>query len=328
MKAIDVTAPGGPENLVVVDVPDPVPGAGEVVIEVAASGVNRADVLQRQGYYPPPPGASEILGLECSGRIVAPAQGDSAWRIGDSVCALLSGGGYAQLVAVPEGQVMPVPAGIDLVTAAAFPEVAATVYSNLHDVAHVKPGEWLLVHGGASGIGTFAVQWASALGVRVITTVGTPAKAQRCLELGAEVVVNYREEDFVERVREVTAGRGVDVILDTIGAKYLPRNVASLATGGRMVVIGLLGGVRGELDLGTLLRARGSITATSLRARDTQEKAAICAGLVRDVWPMIADGRIQPVIDQVLPWQEAARAHEILEASSHIGKVLLNFRSG
>lgn len=328
MKAIDVTGPGGPENLVVAEVPSPVPGPGEVLIEVTAAGVNRADLLQRQGFYPPPPGASSILGLECSGTVVEPGGASSPWPPGDQVCALLSGGGYAQQVVVPIGQVMPLPEGIDLISAASFPEVAATVYSNLHDVARVAPGEWLLVHGGGSGIGTFAIQWASALGVRVIVTVGSDIKAQKCLELGAEVAINYREEDFAERVREVTAGRGVDVILDTIGAKYLTSNIASLATGGRMVVIGLQGGVRGELDLAALLRCRGSIAATSLRARPAQEKAAICQGLVRDVWPMIADGRIQPVIDQVLPWQEAARAHEVLEASNHIGKVLLNFRSG
>lgn len=325
MKAIEVTAPGGPEVLTAAVVPEPDLGPGEVLIEVVAAGVNRADLLQRQGFYPPPPGASDILGLECSGRVAAVGEGVSGWSVGDEVCALLSGGGYAQYVAVPAGQVMPVPQGISLVQAAALPEVAATVYSNLHDVAEIHPGEWLLVHGGASGIGSFALQWARAMGVRTITTVGSEAKAQRCRELGADCAVNYRTEDFAERVREVTEGHGADVILDIIGAKYLGRNVASLATGGRLVVIGLQGGVRGELDLAALLRSRASITATSLRARSNEDKARICGALVADVWPLVAAERIVPVVDRVLPWHEAAHAHEVLDSSAHVGKVLLDF---
>lgn len=325
MKAIAVTTPGGPEVLVPADVPIPAIGSDEVLVEVVAAGVNRADLLQRQGFYPPPPGASKLLGLECSGRVAAVGQNVQGWSVGDEVCALLSGGGYAQFVAVPVGQVMPVPPGVTLVEAAALPEVAATVYSNLHNVAGLGSGEWLLVHGGASGIGAFALQWARAIGARTIATVGSEAKAQRCRELGADAVVIYRTEDFVERVQEVTEGRGVDVILDIIGAKYLGRNVASLATGGRIVVIGLQGGVRGELDLATLLRCQGSISATSLRARDALEKQEICRALVERVWPLVAAGEIVPVVDRVLPWFAAAQAHEVLDSSAHVGKVLLDF---
>lgn len=325
MRAIDVAASGGPEVLTVADVPTPQLSAGEVLIEVAAAGVNRADLLQRQGFYPPPPGASPILGLECSGRVSAVGDAVSRWSVGDEVCALLSGGGYAQYVAVPEGQVLPVPAGVSLQEAATLPEVAATVYSNLHDVADLSAGEWLLVHGGASGIGTFALQWARAIGARTIATVGSEEKALRCRQLGAEITVNYRTEDFVAKVQEATGGHGADVILDIIGAKYLAGNVASLAIGGRLVIIGLQGGVRGELDLAALLRARASITATSLRARSTQEKSQICRAVVEQVWPMVADGRIRPVVDRVVPWRQAAEAHELLAHSGHVGKVLLDF---
>lgn len=325
MKAIDVTAPGGPEVLVATELPEPAIGPDEVLIEVVAAGVNRADLLQRQGFYPPPPGVTPILGLECSGRVAAVGDAVTRWSVGDEVCALLSGGGYAQYVAVPAGQVMPVPQGVSMVQAAALPEVAATVFSNLHDVARVRPGEWLLVHGGASGIGSFALQWARAMGVRAIATVGSEAKAQRCLELGAQGVINYRTEDFVAQVKVLTDGHGADVILDIIGAKYLSRNVASLANGGRLVIIGLQGGVRGELDLATLLRSRASITATSLRSRSVEEKQAICGALVADVWPLVAEGQIVPVVDRVLPWRDATRAHEVLESSAHVGKVLLDF---
>lgn len=324
MKAIEITTPGGPEVLAISDAPIPHVGPGEVLVEVAAAGVNRADLLQRQGFYPPPPGTSPILGLECSGRVAALGEGVAGWDVGDEVCALLSGGGYAQFVAVPAGQVMPLPPGVSLQQAAALPEVAATVYSNLHDVARIRPGEWLLVHGGASGIGSFALQWASAMGVRTIATAGSDEKALRCREFGADAAINYRTEDFVERVREVTQDHGADVILDIIGAKYLQRNIASLATGGRLVIIGLQGGVRGELDLAALLRLRASITATSLRARSEQEKQAICRALVDDVWPLIAAGRIAPVVDRVLPWFAASQAHEVLEGSTHVGKVLLD----
>lgn len=307
------------------EVPPPEPRPGDVLIDVVAAGVNRADLLQRQGLYPPPKGESSIIGLECSGTIAA-ADPASGWSVGDPVCALLSGGGYAEQVAVPAGQVMPVPAGVDLVSAAALPEVACTAYSNVAMLSHLQPGEWLLVHGGGSGIGTFAIQWARAIGAHVAVTVGNATKADRCAQLGADLVINYREQDFVAQVGEATEGRGADVILDIIGAKYLDRNVKTLAVGGRLVVIGLQGGIKGELNLATLLAKRGSVTATSLRGRPADQKADICAAVAAEVWPLVASGRIKPVIDRVLPLTEAAQAHRLLEASDHFGKVVLDVR--
>ncbi|MFN8195329.1 MAG: NAD(P)H-quinone oxidoreductase [Nocardioidaceae bacterium] len=323
MRAVLVTDPGGPEALRLVDLPDPEPGPGEVVLDVAASGVNRADLLQRMGFYPPPPGASDVLGLECSGTVAAVGEGVTGWAAGDAACALLAGGGYATKVAVPAGQLMPVPAGVDLVTAAALPEVAATVWSNVFLVANLQPGETFLVHGGAGGIGTFAIQLAHAVGARVLTTAGSAENRAACRELGAEVAVDYREEDFVAVVREVTAGAGADVILDNIGAKYLARNLEALATGGRLVVIGLQGGARAELDLGTLLTKRAAVAATSLRARPLEEKAAICAAVVEHVWPLVADGVVRPVVHARMPLDDVRRAHEAMEAGGHLGKLLL-----
>lgn len=313
MQAVVCRGSGGPEVMVIAEVEDARPSApDEVLIEVTAAGVNRADLLQRQGFYPPPPGASPILGLECSGTVG-----------GDDVCALLTGGGYAQRVAVPAGQVMPLPPGIGPVAAAGLPEVAATVYSNLHLEAQLQPGEWLLVHGGGSGIGTFAIQWAKAIGARVVVTAGSDAKRERCRQLGAEAAIDYRGEDWPAQVRAATQGHGADVILDIVGARYLDGNVACLAVGGRIVVIGLQGGTRGELDLAALLMRRGTLMATSLRARPTEQKAAICAGLVADVWPLLGSGRIVPVIDQVLPLDQVRLAHEQLAAGSVTGKLVL-----
>ena len=324
MYAITIAQPGGPENLLGAEVEDPVPGEGEVLLEVAATAVNRADVLQRQGFYDPPPGASPYPGLECSGRVAALGPGVVGWRPGDEVCALLSGGGYAERVVVPQGQLLPVPRGVTLQDAAALPEAACTVWSNVFQgPARLCPGETLLVHGGASGIGTLAVQLARAVGARVAVTAGSAEKLARCAELGAEVLVNYREQDFVEAVREATDGRGADVILDIIGAKYLERNVRALATGGRLAVIGLQGGVRGELPLGALLSKRGTLTATSLRGRPLQEKAAIVAAVREHVWPLVAAGRVRPVVDRVLSLREAAEAHRVLERSEHVGKIVL-----
>ena len=307
MKAIVVEDPGGPEQLQVREVPAPLPGPDEVLLEVIAAGVNRADLLQRQGFYPPPPGASELLGLEVSGTLD-----------GEPVCALLTGGGYAQQVAVSRGQVMPLPPGVDPVAAAGIPEVACTVYSNLAMAARLQPGEWLLIHGGGSGIGTFAIQWARAIGAHVAVTAGSAEKLERCAELGAELLINYREQDFVEALPQP-----VDVILDVVGAKYLDGNVRALADGGRLVVIGLQGGVKAELNLGTLLSKRGSVIATSLRSRSAEQKAAICEAVLRDVWPLFAAGRIRPVIDRVLPLADAAQAHRLLADSGHFGKVVL-----
>ncbi len=305
------------------DVPDPVPGEGEVLVEVAASAVNRADILQRQGSYSPPPGASPYPGLECSGRIAALGPGVSGWAVGDEVCALLSGGGYAEKVAVPAGQLLPVPEGLSLRQAAALPEAVCTVWSNVFMVAHLRPEETLLVHGGSSGIGTMAIQLAKALGARVAVTAGTQEKLERCAELGADVLINYREQDFVAEIKQATDGAGADVILDNMGAKYLDRNVQALAVNGRLAIIGMQGGVKGELNIGALLGKRGAISATSLRGRPLGEKAAIVAAVREHVWPLLAAGDVRPIVDRELPMPEAAEAHRLVEASGHIGKVLL-----
>ncbi|MFN8074744.1 MAG: NAD(P)H-quinone oxidoreductase [Kineosporiaceae bacterium] len=326
MRAVLVQTPGGPQHLTLGDVPDPQPAPGEVVLDVVATAVNRADVLQRQGYYPPPPGASEVLGLEASGRVRAVGDGVEGWEVGQPACALLAGGGYAEQVAVPVGQLMPVPAGLDLVDAASLPEVAATVWSNVVMLAGLRPDETLLVHGGAGGIGTFAIQLARAIGARVAVTAGSAAKLQACADLGAQVLVDYRTEDFVDAVLRATDGRGADVVLDAIGGAYLARNVEVLAVHGRLVVIGLQGGRRAELDLAALMAKRAAVLATTLRARPLGEKAAICAGVVQHVWPLVADGVIRPVVHARLPWTQVAAAHELLERSEHVGKVVLVVR--
>jgi putative PIG3 family NAD(P)H quinone oxidoreductase len=323
MRAVVAQGTGGPEVLSVTDVPDPVAGPGEVLLEVVAAGLNRADLLQRRGLYPPPPGASEIIGMECSGRVLALGEGVTGLEVGQEVCALLAGGGYAEKVAVPAGQVMPVPAGVDLVTAAALPEVAATVWSNVFMVAGLRPDETLLVHGGAGGIGTFAIQLAHALGARVATTGGTPEKLAFCRSLGADITIDYREQDFVEVVREATGGHGADVVLDNMGAKYLARNVDVLALEGRLVVIGMQGGSKAELDINALLRKRGAVIATSLRSRPVEGKSAICAGVVEHVWPLVADGSVRPIVHTAMPLDQAVAAHELMESGAHTGKILL-----
>ncbi|MBF6046113.1 zinc-binding dehydrogenase [Streptomyces sp. NRRL B-1677] len=323
MYAITISEPGGPEALVWSEVPDPVPGEGEVLIDVVASAVNRADVVQRQGFYDPPPGASPYPGLECSGRIAALGPGVSGWAVGDEVCALLAGGGYAQKVCVPAGQLLPVPDGMDLVTAACLPEVTATVWSNVFMVAHLSPGETFLVHGGGSGIGTMAVQLAKAVGARVAVTAGSADKLEACRELGADILIDYREQDFVEELHKVTGGVGADVVLDIVGAKYLARNVDALAVNGRLVIIGLQGGRKAELDLGTLLTKRAAVMGTSLRGRPLAEKATIIAAVREHVWPLVAGGRVRPVVDRTMPMAEAAEAHRVMEQSAHVGKILL-----
>ncbi|MCX2922162.1 NAD(P)H-quinone oxidoreductase [Streptomyces sp. NEAU-W12] len=323
MYAITIPEPGGPEALVWEKVPDPVPGEGEVLVEVVAGAVNRADIMQRQGFYDPPPGASPYPGLECSGRITALGPGVTGWAVGDEVCALLAGGGYAERVAVPAGQLLPVPKGLDLRQAAALPEVVCTVWSNVFMVAHLRPGETLLVHGGSSGIGTMAIQLAKAVGAKVAVTAGTKEKLERCAELGADILINYREQDFVAEVQQATDGAGADVILDNMGAKYLDRNVKALAVNGRLAIIGLQGGAKGELNIGALLSKRAAVSATSLRARPPEEKTAIVAAVREHVWPLVDGGHVRPVIDREIPMPEAADAHRVVEASSHIGKVLL-----
>jgi len=323
MKAVVITEFGGPDVLQLRDVPDPVVGPGEVVINVAATAVNRADLLQRAGHYPPPAGAPPWPGLECSGTISAIGAGVLHWNLGDQVCALLSGGGYAERVAVPTGQLLPLPAGVDLVDAAALPEATATVWSNVFMSAGLRPGEVFLVHGGSSGIGTMAIQLAVQVGARVAVTAGSEEKLQRCRELGAEIVVNYKEQDFVSAVRDATDGHGADVILDNMGASYLARNLDALAHNGRLAVIGMQGGVRAELDLGKLMSVRAAVIATSLRARPADEKAAIVASVCQHVWPLLSSGVVHPVIQDRLPLERAADAHRAMAASAHIGKILL-----
>ncbi len=326
MRAVTISEPGGPEVLTWGEAPDPVCGPGEVIIDVVASAVNRADLLQRQGFYPPPKGASEILGLECSGVVSEVGDGVTEWAPGDEVCALLSGGGYAERVAVPAGQLLPRPSGVELATAAALPEVTCTVWSNVFLLAGLRRGENFLVHGGSSGIGTMAIQLAARAGARVFTTAGTAAKLAVCRELGADVAINYRDEDFVARVAEETGGAGVDVVLDYMGAKYLGRNVDALATGGRLVSIGMQGGTKGELDLGKLMRKRASVHATTLRSRPATGpggKAEIVAAVRHDVWPDVERGVVRPIVDRRLPMSRAAEAHRVVDASEHVGKVLL-----
>ncbi|RJS45883.1 NAD(P)H-quinone oxidoreductase [Nocardioides cavernaquae] len=320
MRAVEAIEPGGPEVLEIRELPDPVAGPGEVLMRVAATAVNRADVLQRMGFYPPPRGASAIIGLECSGTVAALGEGVTGWQVGDEVCALLAGGGYASYVVVPAGQLMPIPSGVGLVEAAALPEVACTVWSNVFMLAGLEAGERFLVHGGAGGIGTFAIQIASALGAEVYATAGSPEKLALCAQLGADVTINYRDEDFVAVLKE---RRGADVILDNMGAKYLSRNVDALATEGRLVIIGMQGGVKGELDIARLLGKRGSVHATSLRSRPTEDKALICADVVENVWPLVADGQVVPIIHAVLPLEQAAEAHRLIDSGEHTGKILL-----
>lgn len=314
----------GSEPIIVSDVPEPEPQAGEVIISVVAAGVNRADLLQRAGNYPPPPGASHILGLEVSGTVSALGAGVTGWEVGDEVCALLAGGGYAEKVAVPAEQVMPVPRGVDLVAAAALPEVACTVMSNVVMTGRLSPGELFLVHGGSSGIGTHAIQLAHALGCRVATTARTEAKLTRAAELGADILINYREDDFTERLK---AEGGADVILDIMGAKYLSGNIAALATNGRLVIIGMQGGVKAELNIGALMAKRASVIGTTLRSRPatggSDSKAAVITETVARTWPLIASGDIVPVIDSTFSLTDVDAAHARLNSGDAIGKVLL-----
>jgi putative PIG3 family NAD(P)H quinone oxidoreductase len=323
MTVIAATKPGGPEVLVPETRPVPQLGTEEILVRVRAAGVNRPDVMQRKGLYPPPPGAPDILGLEIAGEIAAIGPGVTRFRVGDQVTALVPGGGYAEFCTVHETNALPVPAGFSLVEAAAIPETYFTVWPNLFRRGRLAAGETALIHGGSSGIGTTAIQLAKAFGAKVIVTAGSAEKCAACLRLGADAAINYNEEDFVAAVKAATGGRGADVILDNMGAKYLGRNVDALATGGRLVVIGLQGGRKAELDLGELLFKRASVHATSLRGRPTAEKAAIVAAVLEHVWPLVADGSVKPVIDSTFPLADAAAAHRLVEGSTHIGKVLL-----
>ena len=311
-----------PDSLVWTEVPDPVPADGEVIVEVTAAAVNRADVSQRQGHYPPPAGASAYPGLECSGVISVIGPGVTGHSVGERVCALLSGGGYAERVAVPAGQLLPIPQGMSVQESAALPEVACTVWSNVVDIARLRKGQTLLVHGGGGGIGTFAVQLGKALGATVIVTARA-AKHEELLKLGADLAIDYSTDDFVALTKDFTDGRGADVVLDIVGAKYLDRNVEVLATNGRIANIGLQGGRRGELNLGALMAKRGSISATTLRARPVAEKTRIVRGVRDQVWPLVDAGAIRPIIDTTLPMADAMAAHRLMEASDHLGKILL-----
>jgi len=306
------------------EVPDVTAGAGEVLIKIAASGVNRADVLQAAGKYPPPPGASETIGMEVAGVVAEAGSGITEWPVGQEVCALLAGGGYAEYVAVPAGQVMPIPDGVDLIDAAGLPEVACTVWSNLVLTAHLGEGQLLLMHGGASGIGTHAIQVARALGARVAVTAGSAEKLEFCRALGAEITINYRDEDFVARLREDTDG--ADVIFDIMGAAYLDRNLDALATDGQLVIIGMQGGVKGELNIGKLLARRARVIGTTLRGRPVSgpnSKCEIVQAVTASVWPMIADGRVGPIIGARMPIQQAGDAHQQLVSGKVTGKIVL-----
>ena len=323
MICIEISQPGEPEVLKPAERPDPVPGPGEVLIRVAAAGVNRPDVLQRRGAYPPPPGASDIPGLEVAGTIATAGAGVEGWRTGDAVCALVSGGGYATMCVAPAPQCLRVPATLDLVSAAAIPETFFTVWSNVFDRGRLQVGETVLFHGGTSGIGTTAIQLAVARGATVFATAGSDEKVQACAALGARRAINYRTQDFVEVVRDVTAGRGVDLILDIMGGSYLNRNLAALAVDGRLVQIGLMGGESASVDLRRVLGRRLTITGSTLRPRSVEEKGAIASALAREVWPLLEAGTVKPIVYQTFPLADAAAAHRVMESSEHVGKIVL-----
>lgn len=326
MHAITVDNPGGPEALCWTEVPDPIPGPGEILIDVTATAANRADLLQRQGLYKPPPGASSILGLECSGTIAALGAGVTQWSVGQPVCALLSGGGYAEKVVAPASQLLPIPANVPIDVAAALPEVACTVWSNMMMVTKMSAGQSILIHGGASGIGTHAIQVAKALGLRVAVTAGTPAKLDACRDLGADLTINYRDTDFVQAVHSFTDGAGVDRILDIMGAKYLGRNVDALGNDGHLIIIGMQGGIAAELNIARLIAKRGSLTATTLRARPIDGpsgKAAIVESVLQNLWPLVEADKVRPIVGAEIPLSQAAEAHRLLENGEVVGKVLL-----
>ena len=323
MRAVVITQPGGPEVLRLEEVPDPVPGPGEVLVAVAAAGLNRADVLQRQGYYPPPPGSPPYPGMECSGKIIELGPDVTGWQVGDEVCALLGGGAYAEQVAVPQGQLLPIPDGVSLVDSAALPEATCTIQGTVYQQARLAPGETFLVHGGAGGIGTFAIQIAKAEGCTVACTAGSAEKLARCRELGADLAISYRDDDFTAAVLKFTGGQGADVILDIMGGPYLAGNLDALASWGRLEIIATRGGSRGEIDLGLMMQKRISMAAATLRTRTGAEKAEVVAATREHIWPLISAGKVVPVIHAVLPMAEAAEAHRLIDDGTHIGKILL-----
>jgi len=326
MICIEIAEPGGPDVLRAVERPDPAPGPGDLLIRVAGAGINRPDVLQRQGSYPPPPGASDIPGLEVAGTIAAIGDRVTGWRVGDRVCALVSGGGYATMCVAPAPQCLPVPSSMDLIAAAAIPETFFTVWTNVFDRGHLRSGETALFHGGTSGIGTTAIQLAAARGATVIVTAGSDEKCRACEPLGAAHAINYRSQDFVEAVKQLTNKRGVDLILDIMGGDYLPRNLVALATDGRLVQIGLMGGESSTVDLRRVIGRRLTITGSSLRPRTAAEKGEIASALKREVWPLLERGTVKPIVYKVFPLAQASDAHRVMESSEHIGKIVLSVR--
>jgi NADPH2:quinone reductase len=324
MTVIEAREPGGPEVLVPATRPVPEPGPGEVLIEVAAAGINRPDVLQRQGLYPPPKGASDLLGLEVAGKVVALGEGASRYQPGDLVCALVNGGGYAEFAAAPEGSTLPVPQGLSLAEAAALPETVFTVWHNVFERGGLEPGEWLLVHGGSSGIGTTAIQMATALGAKVMVTVGNDEKARACEALGAARAVNYREEDFVEAVREATGGNGANVILDMVGGDYVERDLRAAALEGHIVQIAFLKGSKVELDLMRLMMRRLTLTGSTLRAQSPEAKTRMAKAIEQRVWPLIAAGKVKPVVDSTFDLAQASEAHRRIDDPDHVGKIVLD----
>jgi len=327
MICVEISQPGGPEVLKLVERPDPEPGSGEVLIRVAAAGINRPDVLQRRGAYPPPPGASDLPGLEVAGTIAAAGAGVEGWRTGDAVCALVSGGGYATMCVAPAPQCLRVPAAVDLVAAAAIPETFFTVWTNVFDRGRLQAGETALFHGGTSGIGTTAIQLAKARGATIFATAGSDDKVRACETLGARRGINYRTEDFVEVIRDVTGGKGVDLILDIMGGSYLNRNLAALAVDGRLVQIGLMGGESASLDLRRVLGRRLTITGSTLRPRSVGEKGAIAAALAREIWPLLEAGTVKPIVYKTFTLADAAAAHHLMESSEHVGKIVLTMHA-
>ena len=331
MKAIALARFGGPEVLELVERPTPAPGPGEVLVEVEAAGVNRPDLLQREGRYPPPPGVTDIPGLEVAGRVVEvgpPGAWPSRWQKGDRVCALVAGGGYAEYCVVPQPQCLPIPRGLDVVSAAAIPETFFTVWTNVFERGRLQPGQTLLVHGGAGGIGTTAIQLGRAFGATVIATAGAPDRCEACLRLGASHAIDYRTEDFVARVREITAGRGVDLVLDIVGGPYLARNLEVLARDGRLLQIGLMGGARAEISLGPILQRRLWITGSTLRPRSVEEKGLIARALESRVWPLVERGEVRPLVHATFPLARAADAHRLMESGGYVGKIVLTVRAG
>ena len=324
MRAVEISTPGPPDVLRLVERPDPVPGPGEVLIEVAAAGVNRPDVIQRTGGYPPPPGASDLPGLEVAGTIAALGAGVTTWQVGHRVCALVAGGGYATRCTAPAVQCLPIPGGLDMTAAAAVPETFFTVWSNVFDRGRLRAGEAALFHGGSSGIGTTAIQLAAARGARVFATAGSDEKCRACEALGAARAINYRTTDFVDAVRELTGGAGVDLILDIMGGSYVARNLAALAVEGRLVQIGLMSGESSAaVDMGKVLRRRLTITGSTLRPRSVEEKGQIAAALRREVWPLLERAAVRPIVYRTFPLGEAAAAHRLMESSAHVGKIVL-----